>query len=62
MLTILSIIGLLLIIIAVIVLEKNGFIRFKPEETKDKVTFSKKDKDVIDLISQLADLRNKLEQ
>ncbi len=62
MLTILSIIGLLLIIIAVVVLESIGFIRFKPEETNDKVIFSKKDKDIIDLVSQLADLRNKLEQ
>lgn len=59
-----SIIGLIIIMVIVIALKSTNNKKTKSHTTTDganKIRFSKKDKDIIDLASQLADLLDKLE-
>ena len=61
---ILSVIGLVVVIIIAVVLKSANSIKPKSKEKSARantVKFSQKDKDIIDLVSQLSDLMNKLE-
>lgn len=59
-----SIIGLIIIMVIVIALKSTNNKKTKSHAITDganKIRFSKKDKDIIDLASQLSDLLDKLE-
>ncbi len=61
---ILSVIGLVVVIIIAVVLKSANSIKPKSKAIvarTNTVKFSQKDKDIIDLVSQLSDLMNKLE-